>query len=279
MHGNVDWPSAADTDAMIAKFIPLGVDQQITEMDISIYTDNGESFPTPPADRLARQAARYKALFDVYRARRAALTSVTLWGLADDTPGSTRTRWPARTPRCCSTRSLQAKPAYWAIIGSASPTAGRPRRARRQPVGQPRRVGAPVGQRSAAERVGQPVAEPQRPAGPSVGPSAPAGPCAVKYTVTGYWPGGFQGEVRLTNTGATAYAGWTVAWSFANGQVISQSWGGRYSQSGSAVTIVNESWNGSVAPGASATIWFPRELGTPPTPGRPRSRSTARPAP
>ena len=56
MHSNVDWPTGADTDAMIARFIPLGVLQEITEMDVSIYTNNGETFPIPPADRLTRQA-------------------------------------------------------------------------------------------------------------------------------------------------------------------------------------------------------------------------------
>jgi endo-1,4-beta-xylanase len=97
-------PSAADTDAMIAKFIPLGVLQEITEMDVSIYTNSGESFPTPPAERLTRQADRYRALFDVYR------KVPGQPGLGDavgasptTTPGSTRSRWPARTRHCCST--------------------------------------------------------------------------------------------------------------------------------------------------------------------------------
>ena len=49
-------------------------------MDVSIYTNSGETFPTPPADRLTRQAARYKALFDVYRKYKANLASVTAVG-------------------------------------------------------------------------------------------------------------------------------------------------------------------------------------------------------
>ena len=48
MHINIDWPSVNETEQMLQRFIPLGVEQQITEMDISIYTDSGQSFPEPP---------------------------------------------------------------------------------------------------------------------------------------------------------------------------------------------------------------------------------------
>ncbi|MEU7869266.1 endo-1,4-beta-xylanase [Dactylosporangium sp. NPDC049140] len=80
-------------------------------------------------------------------------------------------------------------------------------------------------------------------AGPSPSRSAsssppPAGACTATYKIVGSWPGGFQGEV-----GVTGKAGWTVRWTFANGQTISQLWGGTVSQSGSAVTVTPASWN------------------------------------
>ena len=142
MHSNVDWPSAADTDAMIAKFIPLGVLQEITEMDVSIYTNSGESFPTPPAERLTRQADRYKALFDVYRKYQANLASVTLWGLADDDTWLDTFPVTRKDAPLLFDVALQAKPAYWSVIGmaspspsafSASPSPPAPRRRRRRP--------------------------------------------------------------------------------------------------------------------------------------------------
>jgi xyloglucan-specific exo-beta-1,4-glucanase len=62
--------------------------------------------------------------------------------------------------------------------------------------------------------------------------------------------------VVVRNTGATATTGWTVRWTFANGQVITQLWGGLSSQTGSAVTVRNESWNGGLAPNATTTFGF-----------------------
>ncbi|WP_433348279.1 cellulose binding domain-containing protein [Microtetraspora malaysiensis] len=53
-----------------------------------------------------------------------------------------------------------------------------------------------------------------------------------------------------------ALSGWTVAWTFPNGQTISQIWSGDFTQSGSAVSVRNVSWNGALAPDASTTFGF-----------------------
>ncbi|GAB7047677.1 cellulose binding domain-containing protein [Catenuloplanes indicus] len=87
------------------------------------------------------------------------------------------------------------------------------------------------------------------------GSPAPAG-CTAAYRITGQWAGGFQGEVTVTNAGTAATTGWTVNWTFANGQSISQAWGGTATQSGTAVSVRNVSWNGALAPGASTAFGF-----------------------
>ena len=74
--------------------------------------------------------------------------------------------------------------------------------------------------------------------------------------MTGSWQGGFQGELTVTNTGTSATAGWTLAFTFANGQVITQMWGGTPNQVGADVTVKNVSWNGALAPNASTTAGF-----------------------
>ncbi len=204
MHINVSWPSIAETEAMLKKFQPLGVEQQITEMDVSIYTSNGESFPAPPAERLAQQATVYRDMFALFRRYAADITSVTLWGLADDNTWLDTfpvTRKDA--PLLFDTR-LQAKSAYWGIVGAPPSTAS----------------------------------------------------CAVAYRVTGSWAGGFQGDVRITNTGTAAVDGWTLGWSWAGGQRVSQLWNGTVGQTGAAVTVTNASWNGRLAAGASASVGF-----------------------
>jgi mannan endo-1,4-beta-mannosidase len=45
--------------------------------------------------------------------------------------------------------------------------------------------------------------------------------CAAAYSILNQWPGGFQGEVRVT-AGSAATGSWTVTWTFANGQIVTQ---------------------------------------------------------
>nr|WP_269766851.1 CotH kinase family protein [Micromonospora phaseoli] len=79
--------------------------------------------------------------------------------------------------------------------------------------------------------------------------------CTATYAVTSQWPGGFQGEVRVT-AGGSAINGWTVTWTFAAGQTISQAWNATVTSQGSAVTARNVSYNGSLAAGANTTFGF-----------------------
>ena len=84
----------------------------------------------------------------------------------------------------------------------------------------------------------------------------PTGACAVTYKVTNQWPGGFQADVTLADTGSSAWNGWSLGWSFADGQKISRLWNADYAQSGSAVTVKNLTWNGNVAAGSSVSFGF-----------------------
>ena len=84
--------------------------------------------------------------------------------------------------------------------------------------------------------------------------SGPAG-CSVAYGVN-QWNTGFTANVTIKNTSASALNGWTLKFTFPSGQTITQAWSSKATQSGSAVTITNESWNGSLAPGASTQLGF-----------------------
>lgn len=88
MHNNVDFPSAEAVLETINLFAALGVDNQITELDDSVYSN---SFPGPviayediPADRFVRQAFRYRDFFNAFRYLSDKISSVTFWGEADD---------------------------------------------------------------------------------------------------------------------------------------------------------------------------------------------------
>jgi mannan endo-1,4-beta-mannosidase len=79
--------------------------------------------------------------------------------------------------------------------------------------------------------------------------------CTATYRIANSWSGNFNGEVTVTN-GATASTGWTVTWTFASGQVITQIWNGQVTASGATNSVRNVSYNGSLAPNASTTFGF-----------------------
>lgn len=89
---------------------------------------------------------------------------------------------------------------------------------------------------------------------PTTPPAGPRG-CSVTYSIVGQWSGGFQADVKVT-AGGSAINGWTVAWTYANGQQISSSWGATITASGASVTARNVSYNGSLGAGASTTFGF-----------------------
>jgi len=71
--------------------------------------------------------------------------------------------------------------------------------------------------------------------------------------VTGEWGGGFQAEVAVRN-GGTATTAWTLTWTYADGQRVSQLWNGDHSQTGATVTVRNAAWNGALPPGGTTTV-------------------------
>ena len=80
--------------------------------------------------------------------------------------------------------------------------------------------------------------------------------CSVHYSITNQWQGGFGANVTINNTGSTTINGWTLTWSFANGQTITQLWNGSPTQSGSTVSVSNLSYNGTIAPGGNTNFGF-----------------------
>jgi hypothetical protein len=95
-------------------------------------------------------------------------------------------------------------------------------------------------------------------AGAGVGtalPASAAAGCTVTYQVSSSWPGGFGANVTIKNLG-DAISSWTLTWSFGAGQTVTQSWNTTLTQSGSAVTAKNASYNGSIATNATASFGF-----------------------
>jgi hypothetical protein len=87
---------------------------------------------------------------------------------------------------------------------------------------------------------------------PMAANAAPA--CAVDFTVN-QWSTGFTAEVQVTNGGAPVTS-WTLSWTFAGDQRITNGWNAAIGQTGATVTAASASWNGNLATGASTRFGF-----------------------
>lgn len=85
------YQNVAELEEAIKLYSSLGLDVQITEMDVSLYvpgvTYTTETFYTTATFTEAvqtKQAERYREFFNLYREYKDVITGVTLWGVADD---------------------------------------------------------------------------------------------------------------------------------------------------------------------------------------------------
>ncbi len=119
---------------------------------------------------------------------------------------------------------------------------------------------AVLGRQAADVFVGLPKAAVDgNPAPPSPSPSPTGGnsACRIAYTAnSNAASASFTGNVTITNTSNTPVNGWTLTFSFTNGQRITSSWNANVTQSNALVTARNLSHNGTLAPGASTSFGF-----------------------
>jgi hypothetical protein len=101
-----------------------------------------------------------------------------------------------------------------------------------------------------------PSTAPSTPPSSSTTTTNPPGGCTATFRSINAWQGGYQGEYTVTNTGSATTSSWTVQFTLASGQTLAQLWGGRPTTSGSTVSVLNETWNGNLAPSASTTFGY-----------------------
>ncbi|RKD17991.1 1,4-beta-xylanase [Pelobium manganitolerans] len=89
-HWSIYEPSEAELKTAIEQFSSLGLDVQITELDVSIYPWEKERRAKRPeedgvftADLQNRQTEQYAKIFKVFRQNKKVLTGVTFWNLSD----------------------------------------------------------------------------------------------------------------------------------------------------------------------------------------------------
>ncbi|MEU0251338.1 endo-1,4-beta-xylanase [Streptomyces sp. NPDC006184] len=91
--------------------------------------------------------------------------------------------------------------------------------------------------------------------GSTTTPPPGPGACTAAYTVTSQWNDGFTGQVKISCSGASL-SSWKVSWNYGAGQRITQAWNAACTQSGTAVSCANASYNGAVPDGGSVTFGF-----------------------
>ncbi len=87
--------------------------------------------------------------------------------------------------------------------------------------------------------------------------SSVSGGYAVNYTVNNDWGAGATCTVTIKNNSATALSSWSLVWTFAGNQAITQIWSASQTTSGEIVTAVNLSYNGTIgANGGTQSFGF-----------------------
>jgi endoglucanase len=136
---------------------------------------------------------------------------------------------------------------------SAPPTTSRPPTSAAPTTSRPPTTAPPTTTRPPTTAVPT-TTRPPTSSVPTTG-APPTGACSATYAITNSWPGGFGATVTV-RAGNAAINGWTVRWTYANGQTISQLWQGALTASGSSITVRNLDYNGSLAANATTTFGF-----------------------
>lgn len=100
-HWNFEYPDDHILRNAIEKFSALGLEIELTEVDISLYrtAEKEPLFTTPPEERLLRQLKRYKNIFRI-ASDYPSVKNITTWGIADNHtwldnfPVRNRKNWP-----------------------------------------------------------------------------------------------------------------------------------------------------------------------------------------
>jgi hypothetical protein len=143
--------------------------------------------------------------------------------------------------------SYNAKPAYFALqsrLGGSN-----------TPTNTPTRTPSATPTRTLTPTTG-PSPTPTRTPTPTNTPTSGSS-CQVTYTIQDQWGNGFVvNPLTIKNTGSAPINGWTLSWTFAGNQQITNAWGIVVSQSGQSVSARNESWDASIASGGTVTPGF-----------------------
>ncbi|MDQ8204140.1 endo-1,4-beta-xylanase [Pelagicoccus sp. SDUM812003] len=115
MHMNVEYPPLDLIRQTLETFAEMGLDNQVTELDISAYTNSTDTSPVSQ-ETLIEQGYRYRDIFELYRELSDIISTITLWGMADDNTWLKTFPITRDDKPLLFDEDLQAKWAYWGIV-------------------------------------------------------------------------------------------------------------------------------------------------------------------
>jgi hypothetical protein len=93
--------------------------------------------------------------------------------------------------------------------------------------------------------------------------SGSAAPLTASYQAGTSWGTGYSGQYTISNGGSTAVTGWTLSFTLPAGTNLTSLWDGAYTDNAGQVTVTNDSWDATLAPGGTATVGFETESSGP----------------
>lgn len=124
-HWAVNEPSRGQLDSTLGRFAELGLDMQITELDISVYPKEHDARARKAEDRdtefntekESRQAEVYRTCFELFRKYRKNISGITFWNISD------RSSWLDNFPvqgrkdyPLLFDKNLHPKPVFWDVV-------------------------------------------------------------------------------------------------------------------------------------------------------------------
>ena len=119
MHVSIYGPSVASIDESLTTFARLGLENQVTELDVSLYKYQAKSLADSEAKLLELQSRRYGELMTAFLAH-PELRAVTLWGISDSHTWLNHGEYEGRNDSpLLFDRQQRPKPAFHSMLNAA----------------------------------------------------------------------------------------------------------------------------------------------------------------
>jgi len=117
-HINVTWPPVNQIIESMKKFAELGLDNIVTELDMSLYAwnDRSDYGDNIPEGVLRKQAEKYRDLFEAFKEHKDILSEVTFWGIADNHTWLSSFPIVRTEAPLLFDKNYHAKPAFWGVV-------------------------------------------------------------------------------------------------------------------------------------------------------------------